>query len=154
MRRGCPGSINKKSATMSQPKINVDPVAARIERRAFPRVAVACNGLVRLSDTLTFRCVVRNLSCEAAQIVCDARYALLVQPAGAAGRFTRHRRLEMSIALPVAGNVSAFTAACVAKYCVPVEGDQMLLGLKFVDLDRASRGLLGDFIAGRAGDVR
>lgn len=139
---------------MSQPiSISVVPRASE-ERRAFPRIELSCNGLVRLSDTLTFRCLVRNLSREAAQVVCDARYALLVQPARAAGRFTRHLRLEVSIALPMPGSVAAFTSACVAKYCVPCEGDQMRLGLKFVDLDRASQGLLGDFLAGRAGEGR
>ena len=138
------------------PNMSIEPAIVRTntDRRALPRVAVACNALVRLSDTLTFRSEVRNLSREAAQIACDARYALLVQPAGAAGRFTRHRRLELSIALPMTGSVSGFTAYCVAKYCVLFEGDRMLLGLKFVDLDRASRSLLGDFIAGRAGDAR
>lgn len=137
-------------------KAFVEPVAsaAIAERRAYPRVEVACNALVRLSDTLTFRCMLRNVSLEAAQIVCDARYALLVQPAGAPGRLTRQRRLEVSIALPVAGTVRGFTAFCVAKYCVPFEGDHMLLGLKFVDLDRASAGLLGDFIASLAGGER
>lgn len=135
---------------------SIEPVAAivAVERRALPRVAVACNALVRLSDTLTFRCMLRNVSLEAAQIVCDARYALLVQPAGAAARLTRQRRLEVSIALPVAGTVRGFTAFCVAKYCVPFEGDHMLLGLKFVDLERASASLLGDFIASLAGGER
>ncbi|MGE3771618.1 MAG: PilZ domain-containing protein [Gammaproteobacteria bacterium] len=131
---------------MLKPVIAADTQSA--EHRAYPRLTVSCNALVRLSDTLTFRCLVRNLSREAAQIVCDARYALLVQPAGTTGRHARHRRLEISIALPLAGSVSAFTAACVAKYCVPFEGDHMLLGLKFVDLDRASRAQLGEFLAG------
>lgn len=150
------GTYLKRSANMSKPNLFIDTLTARTERRACSRAAVSCNALVRLSDTLTFRCLVRNLSREAAQIVCDARYALLVQPAAdTVGRFTRHRRLEMSIALPIAGNVSAFTAACVAKYCVPFEGDHMLLGLKFMDLDRASRALLVDFIAGHhAGSSR
>jgi len=142
---------------MSQPNTASIPSDAAYagERRAFPRIELSCNGLVRLSDTLTFRCLVRNLSREATQVVCDARYALLVMPAaGAGGRFAQHRRLEVSIALPMAGSVSAFTAACVAKYCVPFEGDQMRLGLKFVDLDRAARGLLGEFIALRSGERR
>ncbi|HMM76735.1 MAG TPA: PilZ domain-containing protein [Gammaproteobacteria bacterium] len=131
---------------MFQPLVLTDTNSA--ERRAYPRIGASCNALLRLSDTLTFRCLVRNLSREAAQVVCDARYALLVQPAGTMGRRARHRGLEISIALPLAGSVSAFTAACVAKYCAPFEGDHMVLGLKFVDLDRASRAQLGEFLAG------
>ncbi len=124
------------------------------ERRAYARIAVHCNALVRLSDTLTFRCLVRNLSREAAQVVCDARYALLVQPSAAGSRFALRRGLEISIALPLAGSVCAFTAACVAKYCVPLEGDHMLLGLKFVDLERAARVLLGEFLASHDAGAR
>jgi len=138
------------------PNAFVDPGAAlpNAERRALPRIEVSCNALIRLSDTLTFRCLLRNVSREAAQVVCDARYALLVQPAGAAGQLTRRRRLETSIALPVAGTVRGFTTFCVAKYCVAVEGDHMILGLKFVDLDRASSALLGHFLASLAGSER
>jgi len=131
---------------MIEPAIAAE--SSSTERRAHARIAVHCNALVRLSDTLTFRCLVRNLSCEAAQIVCDARYALLVQPSTTLSRLAVRRSLDISIAPPLAGSMRALTAACVAKYCVPVEGDHMLLGLKFVDLDRAARSLLGEFIAG------
>ena len=131
----------------------LDPIPALPgdERRALRRYTVSCNALIRLSDTLTFRCLLRNVSREAAQVVCDARYALLVQPAGAAGRLAGHRRLEISIALPVAGTVRGFTAFCVAKYRAALEGDHMILGLKFVDLDRASSDLIRDYIASLAG---
>lgn len=138
---------------MSKPYVSVDAFDVRLERRASARIETSHNGLVRLSDTLTFRCHVRNLSFDAAQIECDARYALLVQPAGAAGRLARLRRVEMSIALPIVGNVCAFTAACTALYCVPAEGDRMLLGMRFVGLDRTARGVLRDFIAGHQAGV-
>lgn len=140
---------------MPIPAFAADSFAGRTERRDCPRISVSYNALVRWSDTLTFRCFVRNLSRDAAQIVCDVRYALLVQPIIAQRHHARRRGLEVSIALPLAGGVSAFTTMCVAKYCAPFEGDHMVLGLKFVDLDRASRERLGDFIAGhQAGALR
>lgn len=119
-----------------------------VERRGSSRFKVGCNALVRLSETLTFRCLLRNISMDAAQVVCDARYALLVQSAGAPGQpASRQRSLEVSIALPASGTVRGFTAHCRPKYCEPLEGDHMILGLQFVDLDRTSSQLLGDFIA-------
>ncbi len=126
-------------------KSAVAPAASRcrVERRMDQRIAVSCNALLRLSATLTFRCLVRNLSRDAAQIVCNARYALLVPPSTAGC----HRALEVSIALPSAAGVCAFTAACVVKYCVPDAGDRMALGIKFVDLERAERTKLESAIA-------
>jgi cobalamin biosynthesis Mg chelatase CobN len=83
--------------------VSAEPVthAPSMERRAQRRLEAACNALIRLSDTLTFRCLLRNISLEAAQIVCDARYALLVQ----SGPGSRSRNMEISIALPVDGTV-------------------------------------------------
>ncbi len=118
-------------------------LAPTVERRARHRLEAACNALIRLSDTLTFRCMLRNISLDAAQIVCDARYALLVR----SGPGSRSRNMEISIALPVDGTVRSFTAFCSARYCEPLEGDHMVLGLQFIDIDLPARGLLRDFLA-------
>lgn len=122
-----------------------------VERRSQRRLEAACNALIRLSDTLTFRCLLRNISLDAAQIVCDARYALLVQSGTGPG--PRARNMEISIALPVDGTVRGFTAFCVARYCEPLEGDHMVLGLQFLDLDLPARGLLRDFLALHGGQA-
>jgi hypothetical protein len=124
-------------------------LAPTVERRARHRLEAACNALIRLSDTLTFRCMLRNISLDAAQIVCDARYALLVQ----SGPGSRSRNMEISIALPVDGTVRSFTAFCSARYCEPFEGDHMVLGLQFVDIDLPARGLLRDFLALHGGQA-
>ena len=129
--------------------VSVEPLtpAPIIERRAQRRLEAACNALIRLSDTLTFRCLLRNISLDAAQIVCDARYALLVQSGTDHGIGLRPRHMEISIALPVDGTVRGFTAFCSARYCEPFEGDHMVLGLQFSDLDLPARGLLRDVLA-------
>jgi len=124
-----------------------------VERRAQRRLEAACNALVRLSDTLTFRCLLRNISMDAAQIVCDARYALLVQSGAAGDGVARPRNMEISIALPLDGTVRGFTAFCAARYCEPFVGDHMILGVQFIDLDLPARGLLRDFLALRGGEA-
>ena len=133
--------------------VSAEPVthAPSMERRAQRRLEAACNALIRLSDTLTFRCLLRNISFEAAQIVCDARYVLLVQ--SGPGSRSRSRNMEISIALPVDGTVRSFTAFCSARYCEPLEGDHMVLGLQFVDIDLPARGLLRDFLALHGGQA-
>ncbi len=129
--------------------VSVEPLtpAPIVERRAQRRLEATCNALIRLSDTLTFRCLLRNISLDAAQIVCNARYALLVQSGTAHATGPRPRNMEISIALPVDGTVRGFTAFCTARYCEPFEGDHMVLGLQFIDLDLPGRGLLRDFLA-------
>lgn len=113
------------------------------ERRRQRRVETACNALIRLSAALTFRCVVRNLSMNAAQVQCEPRYALLVN---------RQRPFELSIAFPVDGAVRGFTARCRAKYCEPrqegsaVSSMAMVLGLEFLDLEPATRQLLAGYL--------
>jgi len=127
--------------------------APEVERRAQRRLEAACNALIRLSDTLTFRCLLRNISLDAAQIVCDARYALLVQSGTDHGSGSRPRHVEISIALPIDGTVRGFTAFCIARYCEPFEGDHMVLGLQFIDLDLPARGLLRDFLVLHGGQA-
>ena len=117
------------------------------ERRRRMRHDVVCNALVRLTTALTFRCLLRNLSLDAAQIVCDARYALLVQPANTFAGAIRQHKLEISIALPANGTVRGLTTFCRPKYCERLQGDHMVLGLQFVDMEAGSRQLLDDFIA-------
>lgn len=135
--------------------VSVEPLtpAPSVERRAQRRLEAACNALIRLSDTLTFRCLLRNISLDAAQIVCNARYALLVQSGTDQGAGSRPRNMEISIALPVDGTVRGFTAFCMARYCEPFEGDHMVLGLQFIDLDLPARGLLRDFLALHGGQA-
>jgi len=125
---------------------NLKPVALERdthERRRQPRVDTTCNALMRLSAALTFRCKVRNLSMNAAQVLCEPRYALLVN---------RNRPVELSIAFPVDGAVKGFTAKCRAKYCEPHVGAQpaatadMVMGLEFLDLEQATRQLLAGFL--------
>jgi hypothetical protein len=124
--------------------------ASGSERRARHRIPAECNALVRLSDALTFRCTLRNVSAEAAQVVCDARYALLLRSAEGLPQ-PGPQPLEISIALPLNGTVRGFTAFCVARYRAPLGDDRMLLGLQFRDLERSARALLDDFLALRGG---
>ena len=46
------------------------------------RIPIESNALVRLAEYLTFRARLRNISADAAQIICDSRYALLIHPGG------------------------------------------------------------------------
>jgi len=137
----------------AEPMTEPQRPAPLIERRARRRLDAACNALIRLSDTLTFRCLLRNISLDAAQIVCDARYALLVQSGAAHAAGGRPRHVEISIALPIEGTVRGFTAFCMARYCEPFEGDHMVLGLQFIDLDLPARGLLRDFLVLHGGQA-
>ena len=125
----------------------LDSASTTQERRRWPRLEMSCNGLVRLSDTLTFRCHLRNLSMSAAQIVCDARYALLVHPRGGPVGTTGARDFDLSLAFSINGTVRGFTARGRAVYCEALENSpQMLLGLEFVDLEVGARQLLANYI--------
>lgn len=116
------------------------------ERRWVLRTPAECNALLRLSENLTFRCTLRNISQDAVQVVCDTRYALLIHPRGAEAKPDANRLVDISIALPDEGEVRGLKARCRVKYCVPLHSDTMALGLQFVGLDAASVHLLDDYI--------
>jgi len=126
--------------------LNLQPVLQQTivsDRRHHRRVDTTCNALIRLSATLTFRCLVRNVSMHAAQVLCEPRYALLVH---------RNRPLDLSIAFPFDGAVRGFTARCRAMYCEslsearPDVAPGMVMGLEFAELDQGPRQLLAGFI--------
>lgn len=123
-----------------------DPQAPPSERRDGPRFSVTSNALIRLSPTLTFRVQVRNLSLSAAQIVCEPRYALLVQlePEAIPGK---NSLIEISIALPGPHTSRGFTTACRALYREQLNEQQMILGLHFEPAARHSQQLLGEYLA-------
>lgn len=134
-----------------------DPVAR--DRRRHCRFETACNALIRLSAALTFRCEVRNLSIEAAQVLCDARYALLMHPRTGTGNPRYNRPIELSIAFPVDGIVRGFATHCHTKYCEPTQGRRvaagttgagMIMGLEFIDVGQGPRQLLTNFLGSLA----
>jgi PilZ domain len=117
------------------------------ERRRQPRLVAECNALIRLSTALTFRCQVRNISMDAVQVSCDARYALLVHPRGGQLDPQDQRLLELSVAVPLGGSVRGFTTRCRTRYCErAADMSSMMLGLEFFDLDSSAAQLLASFI--------
>ena len=121
------------------------------ERRRWPRLDASCNALIRLSASLTFPCQIQNLSMRAAQVACDARYALLVHPRGGLVGPAEARAFDVSIAFPVNGAVRGFAARGRAVYCEGIaNSSRMLLGLEFVNLELGARQLLANYL----GNVR
>jgi c-di-GMP-binding flagellar brake protein YcgR len=123
-----------------QPK---QPAAARagghddVDRRDLQRVPIECNALVRLAEYLTFRAQLRNISADAVQVICDPRYALLIQPGGSESTPNGDRLIDISVALPEYDDSGDFKAQCRVKYCVEdaEEKERMILGLQFVTMD-------------------
>ena len=113
------------------------------ERRDLERSALSCNALIRLAEYLTFRAQLVNISADAVQIACDARYALLIQPGGIVDE---SRQIDISIALPHDDRADDFKASCRVKYCVNAEANQMVLGLQFVTMDFRSVQYLDRFM--------
>ncbi len=134
--------------------LNLQPLFAyprAQERRRSLRQETTCNALIRLSAALTFRCQIRNLSLEAAQVRCEPRYALLVHPRTGPVNPLASRPLELSIAFPLAGTVRGFSARCRTRYCVPLPAEigaeaGMVLGLEFIDLEQGPQQLLANFL--------
>jgi hypothetical protein len=110
----------------------------------------ACNALVRLSRTLTFRCRVLNLTLVSAQILCDPRFALLIHPAAGQVERAAARAFEISIALPFADSLRGFTTGCRARYCAPARPQEtaegMVVGLEFDAREPASLQRLADYL--------
>lgn len=113
------------------------PIAAGVsaERRDLKRIPIESNALVRLAEYLTFRARLRNISADAAQIICDSRYALLIHPGGVDEVPDPARLIDISIALPENNSSGEFKACCRVKYCVAASDDRMMLGLQFVSMD-------------------
>ena len=137
---------------------NLQPVFTDLvaqDRRRHPRTDIACNALIRLSAALTFRCQVQNLSIEAAQVLGDPRYALLIHPRSGPVNPECSRALELSIAFPIDGTVRGSTTRCRTKYCESTLGGSaaadMVMGLEFIDIEQGTRQLLANFL-GSLGD--
>ncbi len=144
---------DSSAAACNLQSVFTDLVAS--DRRRHPRIDIACNALIRLSAALTFRCQVRNLSSEAAQVLCEPRYALLVHPRSGPVNPECSRALELSIALPIDGTVWGYTTRCRTKYCESTLGGSaaagMVMGLEFIDIEQGTRQLLVNFL-GSLGD--
>ena len=122
-----------------------------VDRRDLERVPIECNALVRLAEYLTFRATLRNISADAVQVVCDPRYALLIQPGGGDSIPDENRLIDISVALPEYGETGDFKARCRVKYCVDAkDDDRMVLGLQFVTMDFLSVQHLDRFMEARA----
>ena len=108
------------------------------ERRSKTRVALDCRALVRLHNNITFPAQLRDISVAAAQIVCDARYALLIDPSGDGESLRESLPLELAVALP-GDELNEFKTRCRVKYCTVAPNSssrrQMLLGVKFLGID-------------------
>ncbi len=134
--------------------LNLQPPLANSlaqERRRSPRQETTCSALIRLSAALTFRCELRNLSLEAAQVLCEPCYALLIHPRTGPVNPLASRPLELSIAFPLAGTVRGFSTRCRVKYCEPLSSGtiteaRMVLGLEFIDIEQGPRQLLANFL--------
>ena len=117
-----------------------------VEQRDLRRIPIECNALVRLAETLTFRARLRNISADAAQVICDPRYALLIHPGGADAAPDENRLIDIAVALPEFEDVGEFKARCRVKYCVQYDEERMALGLQFVTMDFQSIQHLDRFI--------
>ena len=108
------------------------------ERRLKTRVAINCRALIRLHNAVTFPAQLRDISVSAAQIVCDARYALLIDPSGNGASLRESLPLELAVALP-GDEHNEFKTRCRVKYCTEAPHSnsrrQMLLGVKFLGID-------------------
>jgi hypothetical protein len=109
------------------------------ERRLQPRVGIDCSALIRLNPAITFPAKLTDLSHSAAQVVCDARYALMIDPSGSGKSLEESKPLELAVALPFDDFAEDFKTRCRVKYCSTIPGSQqrekMVLGLKFLSTD-------------------
>ena len=107
----------------------------QVERRAEPRKQLGYRALVRLQNKLTFPATVRDLSSAAAQIVCNSRYGLLIDPSGRGDKLPELPAVELAFAMfPI-----DFRARCRIKYVRTVSTTSsvpsMLFGFKFLGVD-------------------
>ncbi len=123
--------------------------ATEVERRDLQRIPIECNALLRLAEYLMFRARLRNISADAVQVLCDARYALLIHPGGVDSSPDESRLIDISVALPEYQGADHFKASCRVKYCVEHDAECMVLGLQFVNMDVSSVQHLDRFMASR-----
>jgi hypothetical protein len=116
------------------------------DRRGFPRVELKRRALLRLSADLTFRGTLQNISNDAAQVLCELRYALLIHPAGDDSTPDSERAVDISVALPGEDGLDDFKARCRLVYCVRYDDRYMALGLQFVETDARSVQRLDRFL--------
>lgn len=111
------------------------------ERRGQIRMALNCSALIRINSSMTFPAQLRDLSLGSAQVVCDARYALMIDPSGTGKMLNESKPVELAVALPANGHADDFKTRCRVKYCSPTKDDTdrntMVLGLKFLSNDFA-----------------
>jgi len=111
------------------------------ERRGQTRMALSCTALIRINASITFPAQLRDLSSGSAQISCDSRYALMIDPSGTGKMLAELKPLELALALPFSGQTDDFKTRCRVKYCSPTadgtERNKMVLGLKFLSNDFA-----------------
>ena len=74
--------------------------ALEVERRSEPRAQLGYRALVRLQNKLTCPARLRDLSSSAAQILCDSRYGLLIDPSGRGDKLADLSPVELAFALP------------------------------------------------------
>ena len=124
------------NALLTEPRFALDDSQ---ERRLQPRVGINCSALIRLNPAITFPATLKDLSHGAAQVVCDARYALMIDPSGNGKSLEESKPVELAVALPSHDLAADFKTRCRVKYCSPVPGsrqrEQMILGLKFLSTD-------------------
>ena len=120
------------------PQQITDLEVPQTDRRSTARVVLNCRALIRLHNGITFSAQLRDISLTAAQILCDARYALLIDPSGTGDSLRESLPLEFAVALP-GEEANEFKTRCRVKYCSVVPQNQtrrqMLLGLKFLGID-------------------
>lgn len=111
------------------------------ERRSTLRTSLNCSALIRINPSITFPAQLRDLSLGSAQIVCDSRFALMIDPSGTGQMLAAAKPIELAVALPFDSKTDDFKTKVRVKYCSPLLGntkrDRMLLGLKFLSNDIA-----------------
>ena len=109
--------------------------ALEVERRTEPRKQIGYRALVRLRNKVTFPAKVRDVSTMAAQIVCDSRYGLLIDPSGRGDKLAELPLVELAFAM----SAHDFRARCRIKYVRTVSpknsAPSMLFGFKFLGVD-------------------
>ena len=122
----------------------------QLDRRQKPRTKLNRRALIRLRNNLTFPAHIRDLSATTAQIICDSRYGLLIDPSGDGGGLAESAPIELAFALPG----SEFRARCRIKYSKFMSNQSrspaMLFGLKFLGVDFALLQKLESIIESRA----
>ncbi len=116
------------------------------ERRNFERRDVRCSALMRLSETLTFRATVVDLTVSGARVICDPSFALLLDPDSVAF-LPFHASLQISIALETPTGTTQVTSTCILKHYDLQPDNTARIGLVFSDLGALGSTLIEGFLA-------